>query len=481
VGQPYKHVRDAVNTGYSVGGMAVPVLVVDDEPEITNILRHCLSAQGFDAVAASNGMQALEIFRAQPVPVVLLDLRMPGVGGLDVLSDLLRLDRHVSVVILTADMEVATVVEAMRRGAYDYLTKPVQLDEVVLTVRRALERRELLGEVEELRREARAEVPLKRAMGSSAAVAAVVEQVEQVSASDFTVLIQGETGTGKELVARAIHDGAARRDGPFVTVDCGAIPETLIESELFGHERGAFTGADRRKAGHFQLADRGTLFLDEVGNLPLTTQATLLRVLQDRQVRPLGAAQAAPVDVRIIAASNVDLLAAAGRGRFRDDLYYRLSEFTITLPPLRERPEDVPHLVRRCLGEAAMDLRRPVYGISAAAMELLQRHQWPGNVRELRNVVRQAVLRSAGTILPEHLSLPTATRTSPPAFGTAAMSLRELAHLASADVEQRAIREALRSAGGNKRQAAKALRTDYKTLHTKMKEYGISGREFQEP
>jgi DNA-binding NtrC family response regulator len=391
-----------------------------------------------------------------------------------------RVDPLVSVIILTASLDVATAVQAIRLGAYDYLTKPCRSEDLLLVIQRALERRELLVHVDELRTQVGRAGTLREQMGPSDQIRNVIQQVNQVAESTMTVLVQGETGTGKELVARAIHQVSPRRERPFVALDCGAIPETLIESELFGYERGAFSGADRRKEGHFQMADGGTLFLDEIVNLPLATQAKLLRVLQERLVQPLGAKGPLPVDVRIVAASNVLLDQEMRASRFRQDLYYRLNEFTIYLPSLRARREDIVYLAKRFLTEAAMELRRPVHGISDAAIDLLLRHSWPGNARELRNVIRQATVRSRDLILPEHLPLerPGPSSMSPSATHAPGLSLRELAQLAAGEAEQRAIREALEASGGNKSEAARALRTDYKTLHLKMKQYGLSGRDF---
>jgi two-component system nitrogen regulation response regulator GlnG len=462
------------------------ILVVDDEPQIRALLGELLETSGFEPILAEDGVAAIATFKAERPPVVLLDLKMPKLGGMEVLPELRAIDPRVSVIILTASNEIRTAVQAMRLGAYDYLTKPAQFDEVVLTIERALERHRLLAEVEQLKIRVRQGSSLARQMGPSAEVQRIVEQVDQVADSNFTVLVQGETGTGKELVARAVHEGSPRRDRPFIAIDCGAIPETLIESEIFGYEKGAFTGADRRKEGHFQLAAGGTLFLDEIVNLPLPTQAKLLRALQERQIRPLGGTASVAIDVRIIAASNVSLDAATSARGFRQDLYYRLAEFTIVLPPLRERRADIPYLAKRFAEEAAMDLKRPVHGLSEAATDLLVRHSWPGNVRELRNVVRQAVLKSGGVILPAHLSVAgggaaAEARSARPAGAPGTLSLSELARLAAGEAEQQAIREALRASGGNKSQAARALRTDFKTLHLRMKEYGISSRDFEAP
>jgi transcriptional regulator with PAS, ATPase and Fis domain len=302
----------------------------------------------------------------------------------------------------------------------------------------------------------------------------------------FTVLVRGETGTGKELVARAIHQQSARRDQPFVAVDCGAIPDTLVESELLGYERGAFTGAHRKKQGQFQLAHGGTLFLDEIGNVPLATQPKLLRVLEERQVYPLGGTRPAPVDVRIIAASSLNFEEEITKGLFRADLYYRLNEFTIVVPPLRSRREDIPDLARQFLAEASMELGKSVRGISEEAMALLRGHSWPGNVRELKNAIRKATLLATDLIAPEHLPA-----LAPAASAAAAaakiphfsedLSLKETAELAMEEAARQAIVRALRASKGNKSQAARLLRTDYTTLHSKMKRYGISARDFLSP
>ncbi|PYQ06203.1 MAG: sigma-54-dependent Fis family transcriptional regulator, partial [Acidobacteria bacterium] len=319
----------------------------------------------------------------------------------------------------------------------------------------------------------------------------IVEQIKQVADSPLTVLVEGETGTGKELVARAIHHLSSRREKPFVAVDCGAIPDTLIESELFGYEKGAFTGAHQRKEGQFQLAEGGSLFLDEIVNLPLPTQTKLLRVLQERQVQPLGSKRPVRVAARIIAASNVPLEREVRAGRFRQDVYYRLNEFGITLPPLRER-DDILHLANEFLPEAGMELGRPCRKISEAAAQVLLRYPWPGNVRELRNVIRRAILLASDVIEPEHLSvLPvdpspetaaTALRGEPALVDSLLVgsSLKEIAEAAAADAERQALRRVLQTTRGNKSEAARHLRTDYKTLHLKMKQYGIDAGPFRE-
>jgi two-component system response regulator HydG len=460
------------------------LLVVDDDAANRRLARAIFTGEGFDVLEANDGPGALAIAERDSPDVVLLDLRMPGMGGLDVLRELKVRVPEVPVVMLTGSRDVKDAVQAIKLGAVDYLTKPIDADEVIAVVQRALETRALRVEVQDLRRQARhtASDALAVQMGTSAEVRRIVEQVSLVAASPFTVLILGETGTGKELVAQAIHSLSDRRKKPFVALDCGAIPELLLESELFGHEKGAFTGAERRKEGRFVLAERGSCFLDEIGNLPTALQAKLLRVLESREVQALGAARATPLDVRFIAATNEDLQERVGRGVFRADLYFRLAQYTIVLPPLRARRSDIAYLTRRFVEEASVELRTPIQTIPDEALELLQAHDWPGNVRELRNVVRQAVLQAKG------LSLQAATiravigaRSRPavaPVARRADQSLREAAASAAAAAEREAIGAALREAGGNKSEAARRLRTDYKTLYLKMKQLGIKGSDF---
>jgi two-component system nitrogen regulation response regulator GlnG len=460
------------------------ILVVDDEPEIRSLLGAVLQAKGFEVVTAADGAVALEQVQREHPSVILMDLSMPRMNGMDALPEIKRLDPGVPVIICTAHTDLATAVRAMKLGAYDYLTKPFDVELLTLTLERAVERNQLRSRIDELKRQGEGG-GLGERMGGSPAIAQVIQQVGQVAESAFTVLVQGETGTGKELVARAIHQQSPRRQAPFVAVDCGAIPETLVESELFGHERGAFTGARSKREGHFQLAKGGTLFLDEIGNIPVATQAKLLRALEQREVQPLGGARAVSVDVRIIAATNAELEEAVKAGRFRADLFYRLGEFTIALPPLRSRREDIGHLAQRFLDEVSMELRRPVRRIADPAMQALLRHDWPGNVRELKNVIRKAALVATDEVTVEHL--PALSAGAPvgaaPAAGHAVgdLSLREVAELAAVQAERELIRHALQTVKGNKSQAARLLRTDYTTLHAKMKRYSISARDFMPP
>jgi DNA-binding NtrC family response regulator len=456
-------------------------LVVDDEPACRSFLSELLEGEGLQAVSVANGLSALEHVKVDTPAVILLDLRMPGLDGMVALEKLKDLAPQVPVIILTGHGDISSAVSAMRLGAHDYLTKPCDAGRIETAVRHAINGRHVGHQIEGPR-------PIERGalswlMGPSPEIQAVVQQVKQVARSTLTVLIQGETGTGKELVARAIHELGVGREKPFVAVDCGAIPDALLESELFGYERGAFTGADRRKEGRFELAHSGSLFLDEIVNLPMTTQSKLLRVLQERQVEPLGAKHPIPVNLRIIAASNVPLDREIRAGHFRQDLYYRLNEFIITLPSLRQRRDDIVSLANRFLAEGTMELRRPVHAISEEARHLLLHYPWPGNVRELRNVIRRAILLSDEVIRAEHLPAlagPTAglSPQSDIALSSETVLLRDVVERAVSQAERQAIREALRSTQGNKSEAARRLGIDYKTLHLKMKRYGIDAREF---
>ena len=463
------------------------ILMVDDDSAECELVRMSLGRVGarFEIEAVGSAADALARVSANPPDLVLSDLRLPGMDGLELLKRLKAVQPDLPVILLTGYAEVKTAVQAIQHGAYQFLTKPFQVDELMVTIRRALERSTLVGELEALRRQASGSGALTLLMGSSPRIQAVVRQIRQVARSGFSVLIQGETGCGKELVARAIHEESPRRDKPLIALDCGAIPETLIESELFGYERGAFSGADRRKDGQFHLADGGTLFLDEIGNLPLPVQAKLLRALQDRKILSLGGTTARSIDVRFVAATNISLDGAARTGTFRQDLFYRLAEFTIEVPPLRERREDIPALVARFREEASLELRRPVGGLEPAAMDALVSHAWPGNVRELRNVVRQAVLLAEGFtiraadiagLLGDEAERPAGRSThigTPGMTASSSVPLKDRVEKAAAEAEREAIREALVVARGNKSQAARLLHVHFKTLHLKMKRYGI--------
>jgi DNA-binding NtrC family response regulator len=464
------------------------LLVVDDDPASCRLMKAIFVPMGIEVEIAHSGRAATEAVRARVPDAVLLDLHLPDMTGLDVLGALRDVDAALPVVMLTAHGEVRTVVRATQLGAIDYLTKPVDPEELIVVVTRVLETRALKQELTTLRRQVSDTTGLAHLMGDSPQIARVIEQVNTVAASRFSVLILGETGTGKELVAQAIHKASERSAEPFLAVDCGAIPEALLESELFGHEKGAFTGAAHKREGRFRLAQGGTLFLDEVGNLPLALQAKLLRVLESRELQALGATSTTLLDVRFLAATNDDLRARAQDGRFRADLFFRLAQYTIALPPLRTRAADVAQLAERFVREASVELRRPMQGVSPEARALLEAHPWPGNVRELRNVMRQAVLESSGLVLERPAVERALTSTSMPAQPTMTssegasvrepQSLREAAEAAARNAEGALIRQALMATKGNKTHAARALQTDYKTLHTKMRALGIDAKDF---
>ncbi len=463
------------------------LLVVDDHEPSCRLVKAIFADAGIEVVAAHDAPSGLERIGTDDPQVVLLDLRLPGAEGLQLLEAVKTAAPQLPVIIFTASRDVKTAVQAIQLGAFDYLTKPIDQEEVLVTVRRALETTALRREVEELRRHVGHDAPnsLRAQMGPSVRVGQLIEQVSAVATSNFTVLILGETGTGKELVAQAVHHQSDRHGKPFVALDCGAIPEPLLESELFGHEKGAFTGAERRKQGRLRLAEGGTCFLDEIGNLPLSLQGKLLRVLESRQVQAVGADHASPMDVRFVAATNDDLQARVVAGQFRADLYFRLAQYTISLPPLRERPEDLPYLAQRFLEEASVELRRPIEAIVPDALDVLRAHSWPGNVRELRNVIRQAVLHSPDLVVRANTVQATLGRRTdlrmpeaPREAGPAGLSLKETAEHAARGAEHRAICETLRATGGNKAEAARLLKTDYKTLHVKIKLLGIRARDF---
>ncbi len=379
------------------------VLLVDDEPRVLTSLKMVLEPT-FDVLCAQDAQEGLEIFRAQSPNLVLLDVILPGTDGLALLQTMRGEDRSIPVIMLTGTKTVKTAVDAMKLGAADYLTKPFDVDELRLIIAKTLETQELEREVRYLRAQISNRYAFHNLIGKSQVMQDVYSKIEQIADSRTTVLITGESGTGKELVARALHYNSARRDRPFIAINCAALPETLIESELFGHEKGSFTDALARRVGQFELAHTGTILLDEIGDLSATTQAKLLRVLQEREFTRIGGLQPIKVDVRIIAATNRNLEDLIRDGRFREDLYYRINVLSIHLPPLRERGEDVPLLARHFLAKRADEDRRSPQEFSKETVELLSKYPWPGNVRELENVVEQSMVWSQGaTIQPDHM------------------------------------------------------------------------------
>src|SRR5512137_2859487 len=442
------------------------VLVVDDQRNMRVTTAIVLRQAGFEVAEADGGAEALEKLGAEPFDVVLTDLRMGDVDGLDVLRGALEASPSTQVIVMTAFGSIESAVEAVRRGAYDYLTKPFQSDELRVRVEKALERRRLLGEVSLLAGDFRRRYGLENVVGRSPALREVLDRAVRVAATDATVLLTGESGTGKELVARAIHAGSRRGAHPFVPVNCAAITETLLESELFGHARGAFTGAVRARIGLFEEASGGTLFIDEIGETTPGFQAKLLRALQDGEIRRVGESSPVKVDVRIIAATNQDLRRAIAERRFREDLFYRLNVVPIRIPPLRERLEDVPLLAVHFL--AQYNQRAGTQKVfSPAALAELTEHSWPGNVREMENVVEQAAALSDGPEIP----------TSQVAFGQDGRPGGEPSTLADvvAGAERRAIEAALVRCGGDQGRVARELGISATTLWRKMRRLGIEG------
>ncbi|MCB9642838.1 MAG: sigma-54-dependent Fis family transcriptional regulator [Myxococcales bacterium] len=454
------------------------VLIVDDEPSMREILSLLMRRAGCLVESVASGDEAISLIEQDDFDVVFTDLKMPGsVDGIGVLKCVRRVSSSTQVVILTAFATTETAIEAMKLGAYDYVQKPFKNKEIEAVLEKSLEKRALLQENSLLRDELRERYQFGNLLGKSDPMKKVFDLMRKVIDTKVNVLVLGESGTGKELVARALHYNSQRKERPFVAINCGAIPESLLESELFGHVKGAFTGADRDKIGLFQLADGGTLFLDEIGEMPLALQVKLLRVLQDRCVRPLGAQHDISLDVRLIAATNRNLKEEVRLGRFREDLFFRLNVLSIHMPALRERTEDIPLLAQSFLARAAQELQRPIRSISREAMELLLRYDYPGNVRELQNIMERAVLLATGEeILPEFLlglaeQQTTLSRETPFSFSTLPPEGLE-SFLAS--VEREILLEALHQADGIRKEAAKLLQISFRSLRYRLSKLEIA-------
>ena len=444
------------------------ILIVDDEVNIRSALMTILEKRGYRVLAVGSVVEALGIMQETPVDLILTDLKMPGMGGIELLRRVKDGHPDTEVVVMTAYGSVETAVEAMRLGAYDYVTKPIEKDRFPVVVEKALERRRLAVENRRLRQDLQARKQYERMIGDSEPMHLVYELVEQVANNEITILIVGESGTGKELVARAIHQKSSRAAGPFITLNCGALPDNLFESELFGYERGAFTGALTTKAGRFELADGGTLFLDEIGELSLKAQVDFLRVLETKEFRRLGGTKVIKVDTRIIAATNRNLEEAMKGGAFRDDLYYRLNVIPIRLPPLRHRSEDVPLLVESFLMEFAQTHRRDPMEVSPEAMRLLKLYSWPGNIRELRNVIERLVVTVRQKVI-QAAHLPLEVQASREEARTMVVTLGT----ALEEIEREVIRRTLAEVTNHREKAAAILGISSRTLHYKIKQYGI--------
>jgi two-component system response regulator HydG len=448
------------------------VLVVDDEPSARTGLEKLLRQEGYDVALAEDGASALAKAAERPPDVVVTDLRMPRMDGVELLRRLHDQDSHLPVIVVTAFGEVSSAVAAIREGAEDYLTKPIDFDALAHVIARALERRELRLETENLRRHLyeRDGSGLEGLLGASRAMQKVYRLARQVAGAKATVLITGESGTGKGELARAVHQRGPRVKGPFVTLHCAALAETLLESELFGHEKGSFTGADRRRVGRFELAHGGTLFLDEVGEIPMATQVKLLRVLQDRTFERVGGTETLEVDVRLIAATNRDLAADVQEGRFREDLYYRLNVVRIEMPPLRLREGDVLLLANHFLQKYALENKKVVTGWSDSARVKILAHSWPGNVRELQNAIERAVVLCEGSIV-ESDDLP--TDVAPVSRGGGI----RVPGSTMAEIERYAILSTLEAVGGSTTKAAEMLDISVRTVQYRLHEYGLANKD----
>ncbi len=469
------------------------LLVIDDDPLVLKRFERDFEDVDIDVLTAPSAEEGLQAVTRQRPDVVVLDVMLPGLPGLEAFEKIRDIDTRIPVIFITAGAGSSTAIEAMRLGAFDYLLKPLQRDEVRELVRRACEIRRLAEVPVEL---SRSDQPTQGKhdvlVGRCAGMQEVYKEIGRVASQDVTVLIRGESGTGKELVARAIYQHSGRKSAPFLAVNCAAIPESLLESELFGHEKGAFTGADSRRIGKFEQCSGGTLFLDEIGDMSPSTQSKVLRILQEQQFERLGGGETIQTDTRIITATNRDLESLVADGRFRSDLYYRLNVFTIKLPPLRERNEDLPLLLEHFLGRFTVDFGKDVQGVSPEALDMLLQYPWPGNVRELQNVLKQAILHTSGPVLRLEF-LPSSVRESRSASGPAGESEAErvadwsrfiqeqldagsenLYDEALAVVERYLLTSVLRHTGGNRLQAAKILGMTRGTLRNKIKSLGIS-------
>ena len=458
------------------------VLIVDGNEQIA-LLSTFLKQEVITPVVAHSGQAALEKISSEHPDALVVDMKLPDMDGMQIMKGAKALDEDLPVILITGYPEIRGAVAAMRAGAHDYLAKPLKHHEVLRVVFRALNERALKRKLRRLSCQIEDENSLRESMGPSNLVRRLIADVSRVAGTNFSVLMLGETGSGKELVARAIHQSSPRCGASFMAVDCGAIPETLLESELFGHEKGAYTGADKQKNGKIEMAHGGTLFLDEISNMPLGSQAKLLRVLQDKTICRIGGTQAINADVRVLAASNRDLQRLGESGAFRPDVYFRLNEFTIWVPPLRERQEDILYLAKRFVDLTNLELQKNVKGLTQSAVDALLACDWPGNVRQLRSVIRRAVLLADDMITEQHMRIdcvsPKLTLPDPggnqeiqdtPGEG---LPLKEIMQHRIVAIEREILVYVLRETGGNKAKAARLLHIDYKTIHSKVRQYGI--------
>jgi DNA-binding NtrC family response regulator len=440
------------------------VLVVDDDESVRQVFIERLKAGGFNPLEASNGFEAIKILKKSSPVTVFLDLKMPGMDGIETLRKIKSIDSNIPVIIVTGHGDIPAAVESIKLGAYDFIVKPPRFNKLLLTARRAIEKYKLEENLKRLN--ASMDSSLEYLLGKSPAMKKVIDQINEVAWTDYSLIIQGETGSGKTFIARAIHNLSKRSDNPFVVVDVGAIPETLVESELFGHEKGAFTGAEKKKKGFFEISNNGTLLFDELQNMPPYVQRKLLTAVEEKQVSPVGSTKPLKIDTRIIGTSNSDIIEAVKvKKTFREDLYYRLSEYEIEIPPLRERIEDIAFFANKFYSEASEDLGKQIHGISDDAYAVLADYSWPGNVRELKNVVKRAVLSSNRELKPEHIKIASDNE----AGSDIAMLLPDnFSGLTMHEIEKMVIKRTLDMTGNNKSKTATILNINYKTLLRKI-------------
>jgi DNA-binding NtrC family response regulator len=443
------------------------VLIIDDDDDLRKILRDVLKEEGFSAAEAKDGFAGVKAFRSEVPAAVLLDMKMPYMDGIETLRELNKIDSQVPVIVMTAYGDVPNAVEAMKAGAYDYMLKPPDYNRLVHILRRAVELRVL--SLEKAGVDAALNSSLENMFGRSAAMKKVIDQIRQVAQTEFSLIIQGETGTGKSVVAESIKNMSKRSEKPFLCVDIGLIPDHLVESELFGYRKGAFTGAEKDKIGYLETADTGTIFIDELENMSLHVQGKLLTFMERKKIYPLGGTSPVDLDIRIIAATNANMRESVVRKEFREDLFYRIGEFMITIPPLRERTEDILFFAEKFIFESSAELNKLVRGITVEAADLLTAHSWPGNLRELKNVIRRAALLTTGNVIDrdciQFLIAEERQGRQLASFTTLRESVKEL--------EKKMIREALEKTGGNKAKAAELLDVSYTSLFSKIKDYDI--------
>jgi two-component system, NtrC family, response regulator HydG len=449
------------------------ILIVDDDPNHLKTLQTIIKSWGYQVFAADDGTKAVECVKAQPYALILMDVRMAQMSGIEALKQIKQYNPAIPILIMTAYSSVDSAVEALKAGAYDYLTKPLDFEVLKISLARALEHSGLRAENADLKSKLSAAYELENIIGKSAAMKTLIDMLAMIAPSEATVLITGESGTGKELIAKSIHHNSSRKERPLVVVNCAALTETLLESELFGHEKGAFTGADKRREGRFMQAHKGTIFLDEIGETTPAMQAKLLRVIQEREIQRVGGEVTLSVDVRILAATNRQLEDDVKAGKFREDLFYRLNVVSLAIPPLRERQDDIPLLAQHFLEKYAQKNRKPVKGISPLAMDMLLKYGWPGNVRELENTIERAVILLPDDYItekemPSNLTQGYGGQPEPLAPAGPVAANRPLE-----EIEKEAILATLDASGGNKSETARRLGINRKTLHNKLKEYGI--------